>query len=262
MKEIIHKIRNSVPVILGAMIVDGYRRTVSSDNISKRYENATKDLEYTNTKLDNLYYEFLEKKQSVSILDSKDVAIRSRIDELLEKFRNANARIKQYREEAGDPQTNKTLIEAIQQEAEKLVERLSCEVEELTITKSRKSIEFEDLLKSISDNTDVSKFTSMTDNILENFNSILSNLSTAQMGALAHILFGISIYYIAINIATAYYGDKLIIYFKLEDKYPRLAKWIKYRRTYQQYNIGYNLMLLIGIAGYIVFVNISVFKYL
>ena len=91
---------------------------------------------------------------------------------------------------------------------------------------------------------------------------MLSNLSTAQMGALAHILFGISLYYIVMNIASAYYGDKLIIYFKLEEKYPRLAKWIKYRRVYQNYNIGYNLILILAISGYMVFVNISVFKHL
>jgi hypothetical protein len=63
MKEFIQKVRNYVPVILGAMTVDGYRRTVLNDNITKRCENATNDLESTNVKLDNLYYELLEKKQ-------------------------------------------------------------------------------------------------------------------------------------------------------------------------------------------------------
>ena len=259
MKEFIQKLKSHIPIIGALITVDSYRRTVSSDNVSKRYEAAAESLEQTNQKLENLYSELVNKKQSVNILDGPEEAIQSRIDELLEKFRNANARIKQYSEEANEPQTNQTMIEAIQQEAEKIVERLSCEVEDLAETKARKSLEFEDILKTISDNSDVSKF---TDNFLENWNSLLSNLSTAQIGALGHIFFGISIYYIAINIATAYYGDKLIIYFKLEDKYPRLAKWIKYRRIYQHYNIGYNLILLIGIAGYIVFVNISVFKYI
>jgi hypothetical protein len=98
MKEFIQKIRNYVPVIVGAMTVDGYRRTILSDNVTKRYENATKDLESTNVKLDNLYSELLEKKQSVSILDTKDIAIRSRVEELLESFRKSIERIKQYRE--------------------------------------------------------------------------------------------------------------------------------------------------------------------
>ena len=75
-------------------------------------------------------------------------------------------------------------------------------------------------------------------------------------------LVSISIYYCILGIASSYYGDKLIIYFKLEEKYPRLARWIKYRRIYQHYNIGFNLLLILGAAGMIIFVNISVFKYL
>lgn len=224
MKELIQKIKSHIPLIGALISADSYRRTITSDNVSKRYKAAAESLEQTNLKLENLYNELVNKKQSVNILDVKEGAIQSRIDELLEKFENANIRIKQYSEAAGDPQTNQSMIEAIHQEAEKIVERLSCEVEELTVTKGRKSLELEDILKSISDNTDVSKFTPTSDNLLDNFNSILSNISTAQMGALAHILFGISLYYIVINIATAYYGDRIIIYFKLEEKYPKLAK--------------------------------------
>jgi chromosome segregation ATPase len=220
MREFIQKVRNYVPVILGAMTVDGYRRTVLNDNVTKRYENATNDLENTNIKLDNLYSELLEKKQSVSILDAKDIAIRCRIEELLESFRKTIARIKEYRENVSESQNNQSMIDAIQQEAEKIVERVSCEIEELNIAKSRKSVELEDLLKSISNDSN----NQLLDNLIENFNSILSNLSTAQMGALGHILLAVGIYYSAVNIGTAFYGDKIIIYFKLEDKYPRLAK--------------------------------------
>lgn len=87
-------------------------------------------------------------------------------------------------------------------------------------------------------------------------------MSTAQMGALGHILLSVGIYYCVMNIAMAYYGEKLIIYFKLENKYPKLAKYIKYRRIYQEYNIAFNLILIFSIAAYIVFVNVSVFKHL
>jgi hypothetical protein len=64
------------------------------------------------------------------------------------------------------------------------------------------------------------------------------------------------------NIATAIYGEKLIIYFKLEEKYPRLARWIQYRRIYQHYNIALNLFIIICASAYIVFVNVSVFNHL
>ena len=55
MKEFIQKIKNFAPIIVGAMSVYGYRRTVTSDNVSKRYEAAAESLEQTNTKLENLY---------------------------------------------------------------------------------------------------------------------------------------------------------------------------------------------------------------
>lgn len=58
----------------------------------------------------------------------------------------------------------------------------------------------------------------------EKFQSLLDTLSTQQLGALAHILFALVICSCAFNTAIAYYGDMLIIYFKLESKYPRLAK--------------------------------------
>ena len=41
----------------------------------------------------------------------------------------------------------------------------------------------------------------------EKFNFLLFNLNTAQMGAGAHILLAIAIYYATINIVMTYYGD-------------------------------------------------------
>ena len=55
MKEFIQKIKNYTPFVVGAMTFDGYRRTVSGDNVSKRYEKAAETLEQTNQKLENLY---------------------------------------------------------------------------------------------------------------------------------------------------------------------------------------------------------------
>jgi hypothetical protein len=163
MKELIQKVKNYVPVIIGAMTVDSYRRTVTSENISKRYENAADSLEQTNQKLENLYSELVNKKQSVSILDSKEVSIRGRIETLLEQFQKAMERKKQY-SESTDSTDNKAIIEAIQQEAEKIVERLSYEVEELTITKGRRSLEIEDILNNISNDSN----NQLLDNFIEN----------------------------------------------------------------------------------------------
>jgi hypothetical protein len=101
--------------------------------------------------------------------------------------------------------------------------------------------------------------------LLNNWNdfpSLFAKLSSAQQGALAHIFSSLAVYYSAMNIASAYYGDKLIEYFKLETKYPRLARWIQYRRTYQHYNVALNLILILFISGYVIYANVSIFKYL
>ena len=46
------------------------------------------------------------------------------------------------------------------------------------------------------------------------------------------------------TIITAFYGNKLIEYFQLEKKYPKLAKVIYYRIKFQNYTIIYNFILL------------------
>lgn len=51
-----------------------------------------------------------------------------------------------------------------------------------------------------------------------------SSYTTAELGAISHIFACIFIFGCLFDIAVAYYGDYLIIYYKLEEKYPRLAK--------------------------------------
>jgi histone H3/H4 len=102
------------------------------------------------------------------MIDVKENAIQGRIEELLEQFRKALERKKQYNEvseTAENSDVNKSLIDALQKEAEKIVERLSCEVEELTETKGRKSLEIEDILNKLTDNTNNNQ---LLDTFLEN----------------------------------------------------------------------------------------------
>ena len=55
MKEFIQKLKSHIPLIGVLITADSYRRTVSSDKVSKRYEKAAETLEQTNQKLENLY---------------------------------------------------------------------------------------------------------------------------------------------------------------------------------------------------------------
>jgi hypothetical protein len=53
---------------------------------------------------------------------------------------------------------------------------------------------------------------------------ILNSYSTIELGAIGHISASIVLFFCLSNIAIAYYSDKIIIYFKLEEKYPKLTK--------------------------------------
>jgi hypothetical protein len=57
---------------------------------------------------------------------------------------------------------------------------------------------------------------------------------------------------------TVYYADKLIIYFNLEVKYPKLAKWIQLRRKFQDYYLALNFIIIIIILLVVIYTNIFV----
>ena len=70
---------------------------------------------------------------------------------------------------------------------------------------------------------------------ITHFNNYLSSLSIEQNIALIN-LFGIFIIMVTlINILFIFYSNKVIDYFNLDKRYPKLAKFINLRRTFQNY---------------------------
>lgn len=59
---------------------------------------------------------------------------------------------------------------------------------------------------------------------LANFADYLNTLSTIEKGAVFHLLASFLILFSMFNIISALLGDKIIIYFKLETRFPKLAK--------------------------------------
>lgn len=57
------------------------------------------------------------------------------------------------------------------------------------------------------------------DNIFQ-FRDFFSSYNTAELGAIGHIFACIFIFGCLFDITVAYYGDYLIVYFKLIEKYP------------------------------------------
>ena len=63
------------------------------------------------------------------------------------------------------------------------------------------------------------------------------------------------ILFLLISILSAFYGNKLIGYFDLEKKYPKLAKVIQYRIKFQNYTILFNFIIITIIINAFYFIG-------
>ena len=79
---------------------------------------------------------------------------------------------------------------------------------------------------------------------LDSFYSYLDSLTLAQELALIHILFAILYLLIAFEFFSIFFGNEIINYFDLENKYPRIAIFLKYRNKFQKYFIYWNVLLI------------------
>ena len=85
--------------------------------------------------------------------------------------------------------------------------------------------------------------------------NMLSALTLFQLGSLAHLLSAVFILMCLFNVIVIIYSDMLLIYFKLEEKYPLIGKFIRLRRKFQHFYLFVNLLLIIITLLAVIFVN-------
>jgi hypothetical protein len=127
---------------------------------------------------------------------------------------------------------------------------------------SSSNIKIEELKKMLEDvfgSGSKNKF--IGDDVIANFQNYLSTLPLEKIGALGHIFFFISIaiLFSLVSIIFIFYGDSLIKYYNLEEKFPKLARFIQLRRKFQQYYFLINISLIIIALLLIIYVNLIVF---
>lgn len=90
--------------------------------------------------------------------------------------------------------------------------------------------------------------------IMSNYDAFLETLTLNQKYAIIHILLSFIIFLSISNIVMLYLGDEIIKYLKLEEKYPKLARYIQLRRKFITYNILFDSLIiflaLIVIVGF------------
>jgi uncharacterized protein YjgD (DUF1641 family) len=92
-----------------------------------------------------------------------------------------------------------------------------------------------------------------------NYNEWLDSITLIQKGAVYHIIVSITILSLFFSLLTVYYSDSLIKYFNIEEKYPRLAKYISLRRKFQQFYFFTNSLVIIIFLIITLIFNIWIF---
>ena len=133
------------------------------------------------------------------------------------------------------------------------------------IHESKKSNDVLDkIIDLIKDSTDKKNFFGETDwfkvltDFFKNWSEMLASLNLEQLGALAHLVSAITILLCLFSIIGIVYSEFLFKYLKLEEKYPRIGKYLKIRKLFQHYYLFINFLFIILILSAIIFINCKI----
>lgn len=153
---------------------------------------------------------------------------------------------------------------------ESKIELLNNKVNQLIETKSfdeNKIIEVNNNMKYI--NNDLTDVINQIDETLRSsiidldiFNAIISyinNLNFFQTLAFTHLSAIIFIFLSLNSLIALYFGDYLINRFNIEDKYPRIYKFIQLRRKFQVYFLIKDLTIIYITLILLAFINVILF---
>src|SRR5271154_1228510 len=234
---------------------------------------ATLDGYVRNLKDTTLRYKLLEEHKKVERLSS----------ELNERYRNdstlelANVKLNKYNTELNDLTNNvNNEVNKIKEINSKLKDHNLDNIGELNndliyhtenikneLSNSNNILnEVKELIDKLSSNNSGSSSNYIGyNNFRLELDNIINSLSNEQLSAVGHISASIFILLCLLSIISVFYGDSLIKYFKLEEKYPKLARFIQLRRRLQQYYFTLNIFLIILTLFFIIYINISVLYY-
>lgn len=94
---------------------------------------------------------------------------------------------------------------------------------------------------------------------LDSLQTFFDGLNYKQNLAIVHISGSMFILFSLFSIISIFYGEKLIILFNLENRFPKIAKFIQIRRKFQQYYFLMNIGLIIIVLCIIIIINIIEF---
>jgi hypothetical protein len=201
--------------------------------------------------LNNKYTSLLEK--NLNILETKKEIIeesnnlKKDVEILEQKLRNS-VEIKRelqtkYSENSGDTSINDKIQEVI---------NTGEEIHNMYESVNNKFDSFINKINTLLNSGNKSQY-------LDSLQNFFDGLNYEQNLAIVHISGSIFILFSLFTLISIFYGDKLIRFFDLENRFPKLAKFIQIRRKFQQYYLLINISLMIVILLLIIYVNIIEF---
>ena len=94
---------------------------------------------------------------------------------------------------------------------------------------------------------------------IDSYYNYLDTLTLSEELALIHILCAILYLFIAFEFVSIFFGNELINYFDLENKYPKLKTFFKLRATYQRYYLIWCLLKLFLLCFILIIFNLIIF---
>ena len=219
--------------LLTFIALDGYRRAVINDKKNSIQTKSLKSLEETKNEFEKAAKVLQEQENGLDINKVDAVASLGRLQEKLE---TVNQNIVSHTQAVSSGNIN-------------------------TVTNSSESVQISlfDAIKEMQ--SLINKFASSSSS-RSGTNSInydlFSNYSTAELGAIAHIIASIFILYTFFNILLIIYGDALIVYLDLEKKYPSMVKFIQLRRKFQNYYLKVASIIICCVLSFIIYINLLV----
>jgi len=241
------------PVILGAMSFDSWLTSKKDSFKDKLLEEALKKgmanenaLEEANRKSEEIIQTLKVKLTSTS--DRLDNSTKN-VKDYWEKLNDLNKELAN----ASDPQkigTIKSNLKYYQEMSNNAIKQQELDIKELQT------------LSNINDpNIVKSDLADLFNNLIDNYKDFLSTLTSEQTVIVFNIIGYVSLLITLSSITTILLGDKIINLLKLEIRYPKLAKYIKFKQTLNKYYLMFYIVLFYILILLLISVNIFMFSF-
>ena len=91
----------------------------------------------------------------------------------------------------------------------------------------------------------------------EEFKKLLSTLTNEELACLFNTFGFVAIFFSFTSIVTILFGEFLISKLQLETRFPKLAKYLKFRRNLGKYSLFFNIVVIYMVIIIFIYIDIS-----